>query len=84
MNQFIVDEYQKSHFELEKLAKRFDGYYRKTIESSELKFIEDDIYMLSQVNLLNLTLSPKGNPIYLITRQEVAFIEAIDNKNDLI
>ncbi len=58
-----------------------DGNYDKTIEYSEQRFIEDDIYMLSQVGLLNLTLSSKGNPIYIITRQAVAFIEAIDNKN---
>lgn len=59
----------------------FDNDYSNLIEYSEPNFIEDDLSKLSEAGLLTLVRSSKGKPIYKITRQAVAFIEAIDNKN---
>lgn len=50
------------------------------IKYSEPRFMEDDINSLVKSGLITLTRGSKGSYIYKITRQAVAFIEAIDNK----
>lgn len=50
------------------------------IDYSEPRFIETDVDSLVDAGLITLTRGSKGSAIYKITRQAVAFIEAIDNK----
>lgn len=51
------------------------------VEYSEPRFIEDDVDSLVDAGLITKTLGKNEGFIYKITRQAVAFIEAIDNKN---
>ena len=55
-------------------------YGAPDIKYSEPRFMEDDINSLLKSGLITLTRGSKGSYIYKITRQAVAFIEAIDNK----
>ena len=83
LRQFVKsDVIEMHHLQTRSYEGVHNIYYLDTsqIDYNEPRFIEPDIDSLANAGLITLASGSKGSEVYKITRQAVAFIEAIDNK----
>lgn len=83
LRQFVVSGSSKMQYMKNNSGEGNDYYIlygAPNINYSEPRFIKDDIDSLVKTGLITMSISPKNNITYTITRQAVSFINAIDSK----